>query len=636
LKGTLRVLQVEDSEEDAELIVRELRRGGYAPEAHRIDTPHDLRRSLAERGWDLVISDYVMPSFTALEALAIVRASSLDLPFLIVSGTIGEETAVDALRAGAHDFLVKGRLARLTPAVERELREAENRRRKRQAEAARQASEARLRALMDAAADAVITADALGQVVETNPAAERMFGFSREEIHGRPAAMLLAERLRPIYLAEIAGAAEGSDPRTLWQAREAVGLKRDGREFPVEISLSTWSAGGERFSAAIVRDITDRRHVESQLLIADRMVAVGTLAAGVAHEINNPLACVLSNLDLALMEVGDSDEFGQRIQEELRDAREAADRVRHIVRDLKVFSRNEEDVRGPVDVRAVLESALRMARNEIRHRAKVVKDYQEVPPVQANEGRLGQVFINLLVNAAQAIDEGSAADNEIRLTTKLVGERVVASVEDTGSGIPPEVRKQLFVPFVTSKPAGFGTGLGLSICQRIVASLGGAIEVTSEVGRGSRFEVSLPIARQSAPPLSSRVSAAPRLAEAPARILVIDDDQLVGRAVERTLQPPHSVVLESAADGALDRITRGERFDLVLCDLMMPHKSGIELFQRLKELAPEQAAKVIFMTGGSFTPRARAFVAAIATPWIEKPFDPSQLRELVRRRLLAE
>jgi CheY-like chemotaxis protein len=276
-----------------------------------------------------------------------------------------------------------------------------------------------------------------------------------------------------------------------------------------------------------------------------------------------------------------------------------------------------------------------MAWNEIRHRARVNKNYGQVPSVLANESRLGQVFLNLIVNAAQAIPEGRADANEIRLSTRThgpAGEFVLVEVADTGSGIPPAIRHKLFDPFFTTKPAGVGTGLGLAICHRIVTGLGGDISVTSEVGKGTTFRILLPIAavREEAPnpPAAAIVTGQRR-----GRILVVDDEKVVATAVRRVLGDDHDVKVLTSAQEALRRISGGERFDVILCDLMMPVMTGVELHSELARTAPDQAACMVFLTGGAFTPRARAFLDEVPNPRLDKPFELSTLRALVQERL---
>jgi PAS domain S-box-containing protein len=276
-------------------------------------------------------------------------------------------------------------------------------------------------------------------------------------------------------------------------------LRKDGAAVPVEVTTIPIFWDDAPATLVHARDLSQQTRLEAQLVMADRLASVGRLAAAVGHEINNPLAYVMANLDLALEQLSSCeglppDRVGD-VVDMLREAREGADRVRHIVRDLKVFLRGETEERVRVDPRRVLDSCVNMARGEIRPRARLSTHYEDTPRVMANEARLGQVLLNLLVNAAHAIPEGDAESNEIEVSTRLDQRGyVVIAVRDSGAGIPDDVKKHLFEPFFTTKGGGRGTGLGLSICQSIVAAMGGEITFDSEVGRGSTFRVSLPAA----------------------------------------------------------------------------------------------------------------------------------------------
>lgn len=635
MKRLLRVLIVEDSIDDADLLLLELERGDYELQHRRVDTAADMRHALTEQAWDVVLSDFSMPTFSAPQALALLKEMNVDIPFLIVSGTIGEDIAVDALRAGAHDFMVKGRLARLIPAVERELREAANRKSQRDTEVSQRSTEARFRGIMETATDAVVSTDQRGHIDYANPGAEKMFGYAAGELLGKSLKALMTPQTLDShleglmqYLAMDGGPSSGT-------TNDLTGRRKDGSEFPLDLSFGKWTANGQRHFAAIMRDVTDRKKVEAQLLVADRMVAVGTLAAGMAHEINNPLASVVANVEMAMQDLAEASQPNgataamlDRIAEELRDARDGAERVRHIVRDLKIFSRGEDEKSGPVDVQRVMESTLRMAANELRHRAHIMKDYQPVPCIEGSEAKLGQVFMNLLVNAAQAMPEGAADKNEIRISTRSEGGKVVVEVTDTGQGIPPGILSRLFTPFLTTKPVGVGTGLGLSICHRIVTSFGGEIVAASEVGKGTTFKVSL------LPSVSNPVTTPvpmPAVVAAPRRgkILVVDDEVMIAKAVVRALGPDHDVTTLQRARAAFERIEAGERFDLILCDLMMPEMTGMDLHREVHKKEPALANGIIFLTGGAFTPRAREFLDSVSNQRIEKPFDIATLRALV-------
>jgi CheY-like chemotaxis protein len=289
---------------------------------------------------------------------------------------------------------------------------------------------------------------------------------------------------------------------------------------------------------------------------------------------------------------------------------------------------------GPVELGRVIDSCVGMAWNEIRHRARLVKNLAPVPPVLANEGRLGQVFLNLLVNAAQAIPEGKAGDSRIRVSTGLAPDgRVVVEISDTGAGIPAELLPRIFDPFFTTKPPGVGTGLGLSICHSIVAAAGGEIQVESQAGQGATFRVLLPPALPGAE--VSTAAAPPRPAARRARILVVDDEPLVGSVLERTLRAEHDVEVVASARAALQRIAAGVPFDAIVSDLLMPDMSGMDLHAALAAARPDLAARMIFLTGGAFTPAARAFLERQSVVCMEKRFDLATLRT-ARARTLGE
>jgi CheY-like chemotaxis protein len=305
--------------------------------------------------------------------------------------------------------------------------------------------------------------------------------------------------------------------------------------------------------------------------------------------------------------------------------------VRLIVRDLKVFSRSgDEERRGPVDLEQVLESSVRLAWNEIRHRARLERDYTAIPPAWGNESRLGQVFLNLLVNAAQALPAGRSEENEIRLITRAVEGGVVVEIRDSGIGIGPDVLPNIFDPFFTTKAAGVGTGLGLAICHRIVTGLGGSIEVESQVGRGTAFKVRLP----TLPAAADRNASASQPSAAPGqrdrgRVLVIDDEPMINSILRRMLGRDHQVSTATSVREALDRFEAGERFDLIMCDLMMPEMTGMDLHAQLLRSDPALAERLVFMTGGAFTPAAREFLDRVPNARVEKPFDVPSLRALI-------
>jgi signal transduction histidine kinase/CheY-like chemotaxis protein len=657
----LRVLQIEDVEDDALLVAIELKKGGWEPICHRVETADDMRRALRQKSWDLVISDFGLPRFDAPSALAVLQEYDIDVPFIIVSGTIAEEVAVAAMKAGAHDYVTKLNLKRLVPAVQRELREAESRRERRRAEDERRRADDRFHTLVDSLDGIVFTLDrelridgmfgrgltptALDSRRYLGKTVGDLLGSGSPGAGGPPNASgstngastghTTPGEAEPPHDAACVRALAGEHVAYEWSQDLSSGMRH------VQVSLSPIGRRDEVTGiVGIVRDISDQKKLQAHLLVTDRMASIGTLAAGVAHEINNPLASLMANLDLASREIvrlasgkSPTPQSLAELEEELGDAREATQRVSQIVRDLRLFSRASEDQRGAVDVRRILDSSIRMAWNEIRHRAKLVRDYQSVPRVIANDARLGQVFLNLLINAAQAIPEGNADGNEIRVATRTDGrDLVMVEITDTGAGIPEQVKARLFTPFFTTKPVGVGTGLGLSICHRIVTSLGGDITIESAEGHGATFRVTLPVAQ-------ATVTDEPTPTPEPARpfrrgrVLVVDDEAMIRRSIQRSLGSQHDVTSASSGREALDLLVSGERFDMIFCDLMMPEMTGMELHAVLQMTSPEQAKQMVFLTGGAFTESARRFLSEVPNVALDKPFDPQKLLTLVNERI---
>ncbi len=376
----------------------------------------------------------------------------------------------------------------------------------------------------------------------------------------------------------------------------------------------------------IAHDITETKELQARLVFSDRMISVGTLAGGVAHEINNPLATISASLEMIAEASGDS---------ETRDARHAVDRIRTIVKGLSAFSRVDDDSRQPVDVIHILELAIGLASNEIRHRARLTKQIGAVPTVLANSARLGHVFLNLLTNAAEAVAEGDANSHEVKVVTKTddAGWAII-EVHDTGSGIPRDVQARIFDPFFTTKGVGRGTGLGLSICHGTVRALGGDITFRTDVGRGTTFIIALPPSTESPrrrTPSNTMKAVSPRRGT----LLLVDDDVLFTSSLRRLFAAEHDVTVINDGQVALERLAKGDRFDVILCDLMMPDLTGAELHAALRELSPEVADQMIFMTGGAFSPASQQFLERITNLCFEKPCDLDELRAAVRRRIAA-
>ncbi len=516
-----------------------------------------------------------------------------------------------------------------------------------QAERALRKSEVRFRALIENAPDALaVYPPDDRRLVYVNPAFATMLGYEAPQVllghpiddHVHPEDRAILDR-RWARLVEARGKLPPQEYRM---------LRQDGKVVVAEFVSMIIDYDERPHVIAFGRDVTDQRQMQARLLQADRMVSVGTLAAGVAHEINNPLAYAMTSLDSIalrklpplLARLRDLGGEAAAVADQLAQtaamvdvAREGCSRMRDIVRDLLTFTRSaDEDRRGPVDVRRVLDASINVAWNEIRHRARLVKEYGEVPAVVANEARLGQVFLNLLVNAAQALHVGDAAENVIRVVTATDGDgRVVVEVHDSGPGISSEHMARIFDPFFTTKPVGVGTGLGLWICQGIVSSLGGHISADNAPAGGAVFRVVLPAAAGTAgivgpaAAVPAATSRSPRL-----RLLVVDDESAIGRTLAIGLADDFDVTAATTGREALELLTTEDRFDVVLCDLMMPEISGMEVYERVVERTPAMASRFVFVTGGAFTERARKFVERVGAPALEKPFELTALSPLLR------
>ncbi len=485
----------------------------------------------------------------------------------------------------------------------------------------------------------LIITDAASAITRVNQAVLSTLGYEHDELIGKP--------LHHLFL-------DDSDHCSSSVVDEEIALvRRDGSRIPVSMSTSVIHGEGGKPEGLVVmaRDLSEHKEMQARLAQSERMASVGLMAAGVAHEINNPLTYILYNLESLLSDMKEhrsslskygsvpvgsvlaADEALERIGEAL----DGANRVRAIVKDLKTFSRAKEDRIVPIELNEVIESAANVALNEIKYRARLVKDLGAVPPVMANEGRLSQVFLNLLMNASQAIDEGDAQNNQIRVRTWTEGNEVLAEVSDSGKGIPPEDLARLFEPFFTTKESGSGMGLGLSICQKIITDYGGRIEVRSDLGRGTRFLVRLPLA--SSP--GAAVSSFPRPVKESSpsfavrgRVLIIDDEPVIGNAVKRTLQREHDVVVVTSGEEAKQLLERDDGFDVILCDLMMPKITGVDFYRWLAGRYRKLARQTVFMTGGVFTAKVQEFLEQVPNARLEKPMDKKNLMEIVRNLVI--
>jgi PAS domain S-box-containing protein len=631
---SLRLLLVEDSTDDAELLVHTLRHGGYDIRHERVQTADEMRRALQTAEWDLVISDYSLPTFSGPEALQVLLERGLDLPFIIISGTIGEETAVTALKAGAHDFLVKGRLARLFPAIERELRDVAARRERARAEEALRQSESKHRALIERAVFGICQVTVDGRFLTVNPALVAMLGYDS------PAELASIEPRTLSVDATLTSFMEPVADGTQFSGIEAVWRRMTGE--PIRVRLSgRWLVGphGEGpVLELIVEDTTDRYRLEEQLRQAQKMEAIGHLAGGIAHDFNNLLTAILGYGALVLEQLEDRPHLAADVDEIVR----AGQRGRALTAQLLAFSRKQ--VVTPVvlslnDTIAGVEKLLQHAIGKtIRLETQL---HPSLRPIKADAGQVEQVLMNLAINARDAMPDAGL----LRIATanvthphdvpkspgRMSDTYVALSVSDTGCGMPPQVIERIFDPFFTTKPAGKGTGLGLSTVYGIMIQNGGHIVVDSEPGKGTMFTMYFPAV------LDPVTAPAPAPAAANERqgnetILIVEDDPAVRSLALRVLERCGYAVL-TAHDGASGEQAAAEchgRIDLLITDIRMPDTTGPDMAERLVSHWP--ALKVLYISGYA-EDATRIAMDDPRLGFLQKPFSPEQLTSRVRECL---
>ena len=515
-------------------------------------------------------------------------------------------------------------------------------------------SEAFYRGVVTCTGDAVVVADFESDlVVEANPAACALFGYTTVEWSRSTVSEMYAAEARG-YLATVSMAIEETG-RAQWE--DASLRRRDGSTFVADLVQNAFEISGRRYLVTVVRDVTERHRRREELERSQRFAAIGEVAAGVAHEINNPAGYVLFNLDeldvqherasrlvaalheeaaraatpdhrATLVRLLQAAPDSDAMAELMRDNREGLKRIRAVTQDLRSFSRADDRDIVEEDLNAVVRRTVSLLKNELRHRAKVRLELDEdVPRLAAQQGKLAQVVTNLLLNAAQAIVEGDADGNAIRVTTRRDDDEVVLVVEDTGVGMDAVTVARAFDPFFTTKDRDLGTGLGLSLCVQILSRHRGRITANSTLGEGSRFEVRLAVDTGLRPAAAPRPKTPPPPARR-RRVLVVDDDPGMVRAYRRLLRHHDATVLDSGLD-ALEVLATDPAYDVILCDLMMPDFDGVAFYERLKAAHPEMVSRVVFCTGGAFTTRSRSFLARVPNTVLDKPVDAAKLRVLL-------
>jgi len=636
MSRTLRVLVVEDSEDDTLLLIRELRRGGYDPVFQRVDTRADMNNALDRRQWDIVIADYSLPNFSAPEALGLLKERGFDLPFIIVSGSIGEDTAVAAMKSGAHDYIMKDNFARLLPAIARELREAVGRRERKKAEEALRESEERYRDLFENANDIIYTLDLEGNFTSFNRTGERITGYSRDEIIGSNFANIVKPGQQDVFHQMLKRKLAGEEQISY----ELEIVAKDGRQILLDVSTRLIYKEGRPVGVqGIARDVTERKSLEAQLRQAQKMESIGTLAGGIAHDFNNILTGIIGFADLALFNLSAQHPLYHSLQE----IKNLGERAARLTRQLLAFARKQMLEPQPFNLNDVITDLSKFLR-------RVIGEHIDLQTILANDlaivhadvSQIEQVLVNLCVNARDAMSHGGKLVIETRNVDldemycqthpwAKPGNYVLLSVSDTGVGMDRATQERIFEPFFTTKELGQGTGLGLAMVYGIIKQHEGLIHVYSEPGHGSTFKIYLPA-------ISGQAKAAERpIIEAPRggseTILIAEDETSVRELIVAILETQgYSVLTASNGEDAVRVFEQNrEGIDLIISDAVMPRLGGRELYEILQRRFP--ALKFLFISGYSVNAMSERFIIDEGLELLHKPFNTIDLIRKVRELL---
>ncbi len=620
MKPKLRVLHIEDSDDDAHLIALALRRS-YELILTRVETAPAMEAALRGEAWDVILSDFSLPEFSAPEAFQVLRASGLDIPFIIVSGTVGEETAVEAMRLGAQDYVIKGKLDRLAAAVSREVAERQVRAARDRAVEAREALEHRYRLLFDGNPLPTFVVDLeTDAILAVNAEATRVYGYSSEA--------LVAMRMSELEVAE-------ADPR---QHRT-----QSGARLFVEVHAHALVIDDRPARVVVVRDVTEQktaeenlRRSETQMRQLQKMEAVGRLAGGVAHDFNNLLSVLLTYTDLALETL----KTGDPLHEDVLEMRRATQRATDLTRQLLAFSRQQVLEPRVIDLGSIVIGMDKMLRRLLGEHIEIsLLTSRTLGKVLADPGQVEQIVMNLAVNARDAMPQGGRLSFETDNVTLdetycaqhhgvAPGKYVMLAVTDTGTGIEPAVLLRIFEPFFTTKPPGSGTGLGLSTVYGIVAQSKGHIGVYSEVGRGTTFKVYFPrTTLQADTPPSFQL---PGVLQGNETILLVEDEDQVRTAMRTALRRYGYNVLEArnGGEGFLLCETYGGKVHLMITDVIMPLMTGRQLADRVATLRPDM--RILYVSGFTDNSIVHHGILDSDVEFLQKPFAPEALVQRVR------
>jgi PAS domain S-box-containing protein len=635
MKSPLHILHLEDDPNDAALVQSTLETGNIACATTCVQSRDDFVAALEHGGVDLILSDFSMPSFDGMSALKIAHARWPAIPFILVSGTLGEERAIDSLKSGATDYVLKERLSRLIPAVHRAMREAEERRQLERAVS----SLSQFAAIVESSEDAIISKGLDSIVATWNKGAEKIFGYSADEMVGNSIMRLIpADRQdeESQFLSKIEHGESMHQFETIRQAK-------DGRLLDVSVTVSPIKdAKGKIIGVSkVARDITEKKRLQAQFIEAQKMDVIGQLAGGVAHDFNNILAVIIGYSDLMMPELAPDSPL-QKYTEEIRNA---AERAAGLTRQLLVFSRKQTVQLVVLDLNDVVADLDKMLRRLIDESiAMTIVPGKQIGRIKADPGHIGQVLMNLVVNARDAMPKGgkiSIATHNVTLDKNYVhahtgvipGHYVMLSVSDTGTGMTDEVKTRLFEAFFTTKPKGKGTGLGLATCQTVVRQSGGHVGVYSEIGKGTTFKIYFPRVEQPLDVVDEPIQTGP-LPRGTETLLVVEDDPSVRHLARGVLEVQGYEVL-SASNGQdalhVAREHKGSLIRLVVTDVIMPLMGGKVMAEWLKTTYPD--LKILFTSGYTDDAIAQHGVLEPGVAFLSKPYSPAVLVCKVREML---
>lgn len=642
----IQVLLVEDSESDTLLIARLLRRAGFDVALTQVLDGDEMRAALLAQPWDVVISDFNLPNFDGMKALAIRQALAPDTPFIVLSGVIGEADAVELLRLGANDCISKNNFPRLVQVIERELEQSQIRKAHIEEQAALHQERLRLKAILEGAVDAIILIDERGTILTFNPAAEKIFAYSAQEIVGKNVSTLMPASEAVVHDSHLQHYVATGEAHIIGKGRELIGQRSNGETFPMDLSISNWHDGKQHYFTGVVRDISERKMLQAQLVHTQKMESLMQLSGGLAHDFNNLLGIIIGNLDLLDVKLSGDEKVRGYLDSALRAALRGADITRRML-SLSRLQPGAARSDQAHDINVLIEEIVALLQRTLGPTyALSTALLPDLPTVRLNPAEFENVILNLALNARDAMPDGG----HLTICTRLIsrdellmrglpgtgesGDYVLIDVSDVGQGMAPDVLAHAMDPFFTTK-SGTGTGLGLSMVYGFTKALNGHIKIYSEVGYGTAIHLYLPAGQPGSSHRAATPSQTSELARGDETILVVDDEpDLLALAVEHLTSLGYTTL--SAANGvaALALLKQSAHIDLLLTDVVMPGGMlGTELAVHAQQLRP--ALQVVLCSGFPKKIQDNPRYAQYAKDILSKPFRKSDLAFAVRQKLDA-